>query len=213
MPNSDHVMVCVFTADWAPQSKQVLDALTELSKNKNIGALKYFKADGESMTDVCQEYGVESLPSTLLISKQQKASLIEGADITSLSKKIKEVAFKSFPTSVTEIPSSEKDKTSLNDRLKELVNAAKVMLFIKGTRDAPRCGFTRQLLDIMNETEVPYETFDILSDEEVRQGLKTFSNWPTYPQVYVNGNLVGGLDIIKELKEMEELVDTLKGEA
>lgn len=59
---------------------------------------------------------------------------------------------------------------------------------------------------------LPYETFDILTDEEVRQGLKTFSNWPTYPQVYVKGNLVGGLDIIKELREGGELLSSLKGE-
>lgn len=203
-------MVCLFSADWAPQSNQVVDALTELSKNQSIGAIKYFKANAESLPEICQEYGVESIPSTVLIAKKEKAAVVEGADITSLSKKIKEVAFKTFPTSVTEIPSSEKDKNSLNDRLKELVNRNKVMLFIKGTRETPRCGFTRQLIDIMNGTGVEYETFDILSDEEVRQGLKTYSNWPTYPQVYVNGDLVGGLDIIKELKEMQELEDTLK---
>lgn len=203
-------MVCLFSADWAPQSNQVVDALTELSKNQSIGAIKYFKANAESLPEICQEYGVESIPSTVLIAKKEKAAVVEGADITSLSKKIKEVAFKTFPTSVTEIPSSEKDKNSLNDRLKELVNRSKVMLFIKGTRETPRCGFTRQLIDIMNGTGVEYETFDILSDEEVRQGLKTYSNWPTYPQVYVNGDLVGGLDIIKELKEMQELEDTLK---
>ncbi len=62
------------------------------------------------------------------------------------------------------------------------------------------------------ENRLSYETFDILTDEEVRQGLKSFSNWPTYPQVYVKGNLVGGLDIIKELREGGELLSTLKGE-
>lgn len=56
-----------------------------------------------------------------------------------------------------------------------------------------------------------YDTFDILSDEEVRQGLKEYSKWPTYPQVYVDGELVGGLDILKELKQSGELVETLKG--
>jgi glutaredoxin-related protein len=60
---------------------------------------------------------------------------------------------------------------------------------------------------------IKFDTFDILTDEEVRQGLKTFSNWPTYPQVYVKGELVGGLDIIKELKENGELLSTLKGDA
>lgn len=59
---------------------------------------------------------------------------------------------------------------------------------------------------------LPYETFDILTDEEVRQGLKTYSDWPTYPQVYVKGELIGGLDIIKELKANNELEQTLKGE-
>ena len=62
------------------------------------------------------------------------------------------------------------------------------------------------------ENRLSYETFDILTDEDVRQGLKSFSNWPTYPQVYVKGNLVGGLDIIKELREGGELLSTLKGE-
>lgn len=59
---------------------------------------------------------------------------------------------------------------------------------------------------------IDYETFDILSDEEVRQGLKVYSDWPTFPQVYVKGSLIGGLDIIKELKEGGELIATLKGE-
>lgn len=60
---------------------------------------------------------------------------------------------------------------------------------------------------------IEFDTFDILTDEEVRQGLKTYSNWPTYPQVYIKGELIGGLDIIKELKESAELLNTLKGES
>lgn len=79
------------------------------------------------------------------------------------------------------------------------------MIFMKGDRNAPRCGFSKQLIQIMNEAAVTYETFDILSDEEVRQGLKTYSDWPTYPQVYVNGELQGGLDIIKEMNTSGEL--------
>lgn len=60
---------------------------------------------------------------------------------------------------------------------------------------------------------IPYKTFDILSDEEVRQGLKTYSNWPTYPQIYVKGDLIGGVDIIQQLNEAGDLVATLKGES
>ncbi|KTG33158.1 hypothetical protein cypCar_00043799, partial [Cyprinus carpio] len=77
---------------------------------------------------------------------------------------------------------------------------------------AAKCGFSRQILEIMNSAGVEYETFDILGDEEVRQGLKTYSNWPTFPQLYVKGELIGGLDIVKELKENGELASVLKGE-
>jgi Grx4 family monothiol glutaredoxin len=100
---------------------------------------------------------------------------------------------------------------SLEHRMKELINQAKVMVFMKGNRNEPRCGFSRTLMEILKETEVEFSTFDILSDEDIRQGLKKLTNWPTYPQVYVQGELVGGLDIIKELKEGEELLATLNG--
>jgi len=63
----------------------------------------------------------------------------------------------------------------------------------------PRCGFSRQIVDILNAHSVTFDAFDILQDEDVRQVLKEFSNWPTYPQLYVNGELVGGLDIVREL--------------
>ena len=102
---------------------------------------------------------------------------------------------------------------TLEDRLKALVHKEPVMIFMKGAPENPRCGFSKQLVAILS-SEVPdiaYGHFDILSDEEVRQGLKTFSNWPTYPQIYVKGELVGGLDILKELQEAGELKDTLLG--
>nr|XP_027209771.1 glutaredoxin-3-like [Penaeus vannamei] len=103
-------------------------------------------------------------------------------------------------------------KKKLDDRLKELINKAPLMVFMKGNREEPRCGFSRTMIGILNETGLSYETFDILTDEEVRQGLKTYSNWPTYPQVYVKGDLIGGLDIVKELQSSGDLMGALKGE-
>lgn len=105
----------------------------------------------------------------------------------------------------------EKVEETLNDRLKKLINRSKVMLFMKGNRSQPQCGFSRQMIQIMNENKAEYETFDIFSDEEVRSGLKEYSNWPTFPQLYVDGELVGGLDIIKELVQEGEFESTLKG--
>ena len=73
------------------------------------------------------------------------------------------------------------------------------MIFIKGSPEAPKCGFTRQLLDLFRQYNIAdFGYFDILSDESVRQGLKELSNWPTYPQIYLDGELMGGLDIVRE---------------
>ena len=98
---------------------------------------------------------------------------------------------------------------SLNSRLEKLINREPVMLFMKGAPAAEKCGFSRQIVALLQENGVQFGSFDILADEEVRQGLKTFSNWPTYPQLYAKGKLVGGLDIVKELVENGELKEAL----
>lgn len=101
----------------------------------------------------------------------------------------------------------EQSKEALFARLAELVKAAPVMLFMKGTPSAPQCGFSRQLVGILRERSVKYGFFNILADEDVRQGLKEFADWPTFPQLWVRGELVGGLDIVKE--ELENDPDFL----
>ena len=93
-------------------------------------------------------------------------------------------------------PLPETNQDDINARLASLVKAAPVMLFMKGTPSSPQCGFSRQLVSILRERGVRYGFFNILADEDVRQGLKTFADWPTYPQLWVGGDLVGGLDIV-----------------
>jgi Grx4 family monothiol glutaredoxin len=82
-----------------------------------------------------------------------------------------------------------------------LVKTDTVMLFMKGEPSAPRCGFSRQVVELLQENQIPFGSFDILTDDTVRQGLKKHSNWPTFPQIYVKGELIGGLDILKEIAE------------
>jgi Grx4 family monothiol glutaredoxin len=100
---------------------------------------------------------------------------------------------KTAPEYTSAEPSSKED---LFQRLGELVKAAPVMLFMKGTPSAPQCGFSRQTVSLLREKGVRYGFFNILADDEVRQGLKEFADWPTFPQVWVDGELVGGLDIV-----------------
>ncbi|EDU50993.1 Glutaredoxin-related protein [Pyrenophora tritici-repentis] len=90
------------------------------------------------------------------------------------------------------------NKDELHQRLSELVKAAPVMLFMKGTPSAPQCGFSRQTVAILREKGIRYGFFNILADDEVRQGLKEFADWPTFPQLWADGELVGGLDIVRE---------------
>ena len=100
-------------------------------------------------------------------------------------------------------------KESLEDRLKALISSSPVMLFMKGNPDAPRCGFSSKVVNALNGAGVSFGSFDILSDEEVRQGLKTYSNWPTFPQLYYKSELMGGCDIVLEMEKSGELKSTL----
>ncbi|KIY00703.1 uncharacterized protein Z520_03368 [Fonsecaea multimorphosa CBS 102226] len=109
----------------------------------------------------------------------------------------------SDPQTAPDYSSGLEAREELNDRLAKLVKAAPVMLFMKGTPSAPQCGFSRQLVSILRENQVKYGFFNILADNDVREGLKVFSDWPTFPQLYTNGELVGGLDIVREELEAD----------
>ncbi|CAK9181797.1 unnamed protein product [Ilex paraguariensis] len=131
-----------------------------------------------------------------------KGDLIGGSDIVLEMQKSGELKQFFVEEGIT------KGKT-LEDRLKKLITSSPVMLFMKGTPDAPRCGFSSKVVNSLKEEGVNFGSFDILSDEEVRQGLKTFSNWPTFPQLYYKGELIGGCDVVMELKNNRELKSTL----
>lgn len=120
---------------------------------------------------------------------------VVGADTSAITQKLRKIL--------------ESDR-SIEQRLKSLINQQPIMVFIKGTPEQPRCGFTRTLLLILKQMNVQFGHFDILSDEEVRQSLKAYSKWPTYPQLYVKGALIGGVDIIQDLHENGELENVLK---
>jgi monothiol glutaredoxin len=93
----------------------------------------------------------------------------------------------------------------LKERLDNLVQQNKVLVFMKGNKLMPQCGFSNNVVQILNTLGIPYETIDVLEDAEIRQGIKEYSNWPTIPQVYVNGEFVGGSDILIELYQNGEL--------
>jgi monothiol glutaredoxin len=95
--------------------------------------------------------------------------------------------------------------TDVNSRISDLVTSNDVVLFMKGTPLFPQCGFSSKAVAILEHCGVAYESVDVLQDMEIRQGIKTFSDWPTIPQLYVKGEFVGGSDIMMEMFEAGEL--------
>ncbi|MHC5652911.1 Grx4 family monothiol glutaredoxin [Stappia sp.] len=94
---------------------------------------------------------------------------------------------------------------SIQDWIKNEVGGNDVVLFMKGTPAFPQCGFSGQVVQILDYVGVPYKGINVLEDDELRQGIKTFSNWPTIPQLYVKGEFLGGCDIIREMFQSQEL--------
>ena len=100
--------------------------------------------------------------------------------------------------------------SGINDFIDNEVKSNDVVLFMKGTPQFPQCGFSGQVVQILDYLGVPYKGVNVLADDALRNGIKEYSNWPTIPQLYVKGEFVGGCDIIKEMFESGELRDFLK---
>lgn len=96
-----------------------------------------------------------------------------------------------------------------NERISKIVNESDVVLFMKGTPLFPQCGFSNRACAILDECNVAFESVDVLQDQEVRQGIKAYSDWPTIPQLYVKGEFVGGSDIMMEMFEAGELAQLM----
>ena len=101
--------------------------------------------------------------------------------------------------------------TDIVKKIDDEVKANKIMIYMKGSKDAPQCGFSAAVVEVFNSLNVPFETRDVLADNELRDGIKRYSNWPTIPQIFVNGKFVGGCDITREMFKTGELQELVKG--
>ena len=206
--------VLQFTASWHEPSiamQSVLATLAQQTPNARFALL-----DAELLQEVTESYPqVQSVPTFVFLKAGKAVDALEGADSGALTQR---VAQHSRPPLLVAqpvaVPLPKPASTASNNtatatsastsRLHSLITQSPVMIFIKGTPAAPRCGFSKQLIALLAQHGVQFGYFDILSDQSVRDGLKAYSNWPTYPQVYENGELVGGLDVVKELMEAGE---------
>jgi monothiol glutaredoxin len=94
---------------------------------------------------------------------------------------------------------------SAQEKIQNIISSNEVVLFMKGTPDMPQCGFSMAVVNALKHLDVKFDGVNVLEDEEIRNGIKTFSDWPTIPQLYVKGEFIGGCDIVKEMFEKKEL--------
>jgi len=172
--------------------------------------ISFYRVEAENYPDLCDKYNISVVPTFIFSDNGEETDRMEGGDdAAQLTQKVlalRNLSHSAIVPSKTSglgksdvgtLPLSEEEK--LHEKLRSLINASHVVLFMKGSPSNPRCGFSRKAVDLLTSASVPFGSFDILSDEDVRQGLKTFSDWPTYPQFYAGGELVGGLDIVTEM--------------
>ena len=100
--------------------------------------------------------------------------------------------------------------SDVQQRIKEIVDAHPVVLFMKGTKSFPQCGFSNAVVQVLKEEGVSFETVNVLADAEIREGIKAFANWPTIPQLYVKGKFIGGCAIVTEMHQTGELAKELE---
>ncbi|KAG2115016.1 glutaredoxin [Suillus clintonianus] len=202
------ISLIYFWTSWAEpcvQMNQVVEGLA-----KAYPKLLALRAT-EEQADISDSFDINSVPTCLVIQGHALLARIEGGDATRLTETIaKYLGSKSSvaPQSTTSqspvLPPSSETVEQLETRMRSIMNQSPVVLFMKGEPDGPRCGFSRTAVALLREKNVTFSHFDILSDESVRQGLKTLNDWPTFPQFIVNGEFVGGLDVVKEMKESGE---------
>ncbi|CAG0880054.1 unnamed protein product [Cyprideis torosa] len=197
------VTVLHFCADWAAQCQQINSAMSVLeSQLGQSSKVNFVAVEAEKVPELSMKHSVKAVPTVVIFKGAKAVDRVDGVHVGQLTEKVRLYA------PGARLVESLTDE-QWNEKLKKLTHSAPVMVFMKGNPDTPRCGFSRQLIDILRGKNISFVTFDILEDEEVRQRLKKFSDWPTYPQVYAKGELVGGLDIIKELVETGELEESL----
>ncbi|XP_047344457.1 glutaredoxin-3 [Vespa velutina] len=198
---SKDLSVIHFFAPWAEQCKQINDVLEEMITLTEYKKVKFAMIEAENLPEVSLKAGIAAVPTVLLYRDEEIIDRIDGVNPALLIEKVKK-HLTSQDSTQTDIVSP---KDTLEARLKKLINHAPCMLFMKGNREHPRCGFSRTMIALLDSHRTEYQTFDILQDNAVREGLKKFSNWPTYPQLYINGELIGGLDIVKEMSDSGDL--------
>lgn len=212
-----------FWASWAQPCEAVNAAVPTLA-TQHPGVL-FMNIEAENQPDVAESFDIEAVPTVVLLRGHTLLGKIAGANVTSIADSLARVtserrsaappAAGAGAAAAAQPPApspgadglwheappglpADEAPAAIEARCRELMRRSKVMVFMKGHPDQPRCGFSQKTVALLREQGVPFDHYDILSDEGVRQTLKRVNEWPTFPQIIINGELIGGLDILAE---------------
>ena len=197
-------LVAHFEADWCTPCVGLNTWLE--SQAKALPDVVFARVDASKHESIAEEAQVTSVPHVVFFRPEgedrhlERVAEVGGAKMKTLSSNLATLFGDRDQVSSHE---------SMDAFLKYQINKDKVMLFLTGTPSRPRCGFAGRLIEILDQYDVEYSFYDIMQDDEACQALKKFADWPTYPQVYVNGELIGGFDICKEMHEKGSLAAAL----
>lgn len=221
-----------FWAAWCDASKHMDQVFSHLATD--FPHARFLRVEAEEQPEISEAYSVSAVPYFVFFKDGKQVDALEGADPSSLANKVAKVAgsikrdeaaapaslglaagptvletVRDFNASSAAVSGDGIDR-NLNNKLEQLIKSHPVMLFMKGSPEEPKCGFSKKVVEILKKENVKFVSFDILEDQVVREGLKKFSNWPTYPQLYLKGDLLGGSDIVIAMHESGELRDVFK---
>jgi Grx4 family monothiol glutaredoxin len=206
--NRGSLCAVLLWAPWHPPSVHLTKVLEAIAAGeKGVG---FAKVNTDICPSLATSLGADQVPFVAFLDPLgNRIDKLGGADPPKLVERVKALAAQPLAAALAAAAPAAAGESDLNTRLKQLIEFSHVMLFMKGSKAEPFCKFSKQAIAILNNSKAEYSTFDILKDDEVREGLKTYSNWKTYPQLYIDGELLGGIDIIKEMEEEGTLQEAL----
>lgn len=177
------------------------DVLDQLCKTHDPN-VHLVRVQAEAVPDAAAQCDVQAVPLVVLYQDGKERARVQGADARAIAQAVEDLV-QADPIDVQGIPaqapaSAEASPAEVRARCERLCRSHAVMVFMKGTPESPRCKFSRRVVDALRGCEIPFGSFDVLCDERVRQGMKDYAQWPTYPQLYVHGELLGGADAVEQ---------------
>lgn len=198
------LVVLYFYTPWTAVCTSLGITLSEIAAQyptTSPPTIAFLSINGKDLPNIAKEYKASVAPCVIFLREGKVLQLLKVSETNGVHDAVEHSSGKRLkahsPDSVA--ISSDGLDSDLIARLQQLVCSAPIVLFMKGTPQAPRCRFSRRLVDILRDRSIEYDSFDVLADEDVRTGLKEFGDWPTFPQLWVAGELVGGLEIVRTL--------------